>query len=209
MIIHLLPNLWVMIQLLMSLAESSLFRRLNSAYLMLLNARSVSNKSTIIVKFINEGDFNIFLPTETWHTTREDVILTMPSSTFQDQLLSRLELTMKVLRLLFHPFCDIKLSHHQSNTFKSVCFTVTGSATTVVLLLMYRPGLAAVTDTFFNELTSCLYKCQVVVAGEFICHVETSDNHDAVQLMDVVASFECVHHVPMQPTRRDGELSTS
>ena len=41
----------------------------------LLNARSIGNKSTVIESLIEEGAYNVFLLTETWHIASEDVAL--------------------------------------------------------------------------------------------------------------------------------------
>ena len=49
-------------------------------------------------------------------------------------------------------------------TFESVCCTLTGAGSTVAVLLIYRPGSAAVTNCFFKELSTyievlALYEC--------------------------------------------------
>jgi len=46
----------------------------------------------------------------------------------------------------------------------------------VAVLLIYRPGSVVVTDAFFTELSAylevfALYKCQILVAGDFNIHV--------------------------------------
>ena len=94
-------------------------------------------------------------------------------------------------------------------TFESVCFTITGSATTVAVLLLYPPGSAVVTDVFSEELSNCLediapYKCQIVIAGDFNIHMEIADDRHAIALRDLLASFDCIQQVLLQPTHRDG-----
>ena len=90
-------------------------------------------------------------------------------------------------------------------------FTVTTFATTVVVLLLYRPGGVAVRDTFFIELilyleVQAMYKFQLLIAGDFNIHVEATNNHDALKLVDIFASFDGVQHVPLQPTHRGGGI---
>ena len=66
-----------------------------------------------------------------------------------------------------------------------MCFSVTGSDNTVVVLLVYRPGSVQANDSFFDELDKCmkviaLYKCELVVAGDFNIHVERPNDHHAI-----------------------------
>ena len=65
------------------------------------------------------------------------------------------------------------------------------------------------TDKFFIELTSYLevqamYRCLVVVAGDFNIHAEITNDHDAVKLGDVLDSFDFMQHVQLQPTHHHG-----
>ena len=90
-------------------------------------------------------------------------------------------------------------------TFESMCFSVTGSSNTVVVLLIYRPSSILVTDVFFQELSRyleviALYKCQVIAVDDLNIHVEreTADRQ-AVNLQDSLAGFDCVQHVPHTP----------
>ena len=83
-----------------------------------------------------------------------------------------------------------------------------GSSTAVVLLI-YRPGSAAITDVFFTELTKylkvvALYKCQIVIAGDFNIHAEKDNDAAAIRLLDLLNSLNCVQNVPQTPTHRDG-----
>ena len=50
---------------------------------------------------------------------------------------------------------------------------------------IYRPGSAAIADVFFTELTKylevvALYKCQIVIAGDFNIHVEKDNDAAAI-----------------------------
>ena len=83
-----------------------------------------------------------------------------------------------------------------------------GSSTAVVLLI-YRPGSAVITDVFFTELTKYLemvafYKYQIVIAGDFNIHVEKDNDATAIRLLELLNSFDCVQNVPQTPTHRDG-----
>lgn len=93
----------------------------------------------------------------------------------------------------------------QPRSFESMCFTVTSSAATVVVLLLYRPGSSDVTSEFFVEFAKlleslALYKCQIIVAGDFNIHMEDVVNPNTKQLNDILDSFHCTQHVPLTPT---------
>ena len=101
-------------------------------------------------------------------------------------------------------------SSSQATTFESLAFTVGGRSTAAVLLV-YRPGSQQVSDLFFEELTRylevlALYKCQIVIAGDFNIHVERNDDRDAVRLLDLFASFDCTQHVHEPTHARGGTL---
>ena len=77
-----------------------------------------------------------------------------------------------------------------------------------MVLLIYRPGSAAITVVFFTELTKylevvALYKCQIVIAGDFNIHVEKNNDAATMRLLDLPNSFDCVQSVPQTPTHRD------
>ena len=102
-------------------------------------------------------------------------------------------------------------SSSQATTFESLAFTVGGRSTAAVLLV-YRPGSQQVSNLFFEELTRylevlALYKCQIVIAGDFNIHVEKNDDRDAARLLDLFASFDCTQHVHEPTHARGGTLS--
>jgi len=151
----------------------------------LLNAQSVGNSSTSIATTVDESHYDVFLLTETWHTSHEDVALrrcvpagyvcvdvarqtTNPDKQNHGGVAAVISdaLDYRQLPVPFNP-----------TTFESVAFTVGSLDSTVAVLLIYRPGSSAVTDAFFTELSTylevfALYKCQILVAGDFNIHVE-------------------------------------
>ena len=161
--------------------------------------------------------YDVFLLTETWHTTSDDVALrrcvpagyacmdvprpsTEPKRTNHGGVAAIISdaLDFRRLRSPFSP-----------TTFESAAFTVGSHNATVGVLLLYRPGSSAVTETFYSELTEylevfALYKCQIVIAGDFNIHVEKDGDPDATRLQDILASFDCTQHVPLTPTHRGG-----
>jgi len=82
---------------------------------------------------------------------------------------------------------------------------------TIVILLIYRPGSCNVTSDFFNELVKyleslALYKCQIIVAGDFNIHIENPSDPDSKKLDEILASFLCTQHVPSMATRTRGGI---
>ena len=183
----------------------------------LLNAQSVGNSSTAIATTVDEGHYDVFLLTETWHTSHEDVALrccvpagytcldvarptTDPDKQNHGGVAAVISdaLDYRQLPAPFNP-----------TTFESIAFTVGSPDSTVAVLLIYRPGSSAVTDAFFTELSTylevfALYKCQILVAGDFNIHVESAGDADAARLRDLLQSFDCVQQVPLIPTHREG-----
>ena len=49
-----------------------------------------------------------------------------------------------------------------------------------------------------------LYKCQIVVTGDFNIHVERVGDAHSVRLNDIITSFGCVQNVPLVPAQREG-----
>ena len=183
----------------------------------LLNAHSVGNSSTAIATTIDEGQFDVFLLTETWHTTSQDTALRRcvpsgyvcldvprPTTSIDKQNYGGVAAIIsdtRDYRRVSMPF--------EPKTFEMVAFTVGSLDATVAVLLIYRPGSKHVSTAFFKELEACLevfalYKCQIVVAGDFNVHVEKVGDTNASHLQDILDSFDCIQHVPLTPTYRDG-----
>ena len=69
---------------------------------------------------------------------------------------------------------------------------MTSGSNTVIILLVYHTG--PITDTLFEELQTylevvALYKCQIIVAGDFKIHVECLNDKDAVKLNDILLNY--------------------
>jgi len=196
--------------------------KLNSNFISfgLLNAQSVGNKFGTIKTTITEADYDVLLLTETWHTASGDVALRRCIPDGYTCLDVPRPLTSKskvgatnhggVAAIISNKLTCKKIRlPTQPSTFEYLCFSITGSATTVITLLIYRPGSKPPTDAFFADLstaleTVALYKCQIIVAGDFNVRVNLPSDRDAVKLSDILDSFDCTQHVPHVPTHIDG-----
>ena len=90
-----------------------------------------------------------------------------------------------------------------------MCFSVTGFANTVVVLIIYCPSTSPITEHIFLELSwylkvVTLYKCDIVVTGDINIHVEHKTDKHAIRLQELLATFGCVQHGQHIPMQRDG-----
>ena len=81
----------------------------------------------------------------------------------------------------------------------------------ISVLLIYRTGSAPVMEAFFEELTSdmeviALYKCKIIIAGDFNIHVVRDNEAHSVRLNKIIDSFRCVQQVPDVATQREGGM---
>ena len=69
--------------------------------------------------------------------------------------------------------------------------------------------MSTVQAQFFTDLEAvlevvALYKCQVVVAGDFNIRIDRDDDRHATTFQEVLNSFDCVQHVPHEPAHSSG-----
>ena len=161
--------------------------------------------------------YDVFFRTETWHTTSEDIAFrrVVPPDNicidFARPTTTEAKATQGGVATIISSVLRYQIiaPSLKTNTFESVCFTVTGTATTVAVLLPYRPGSVVVTDVFLDELAAyfavlVLYKCQIVIAGDINIHMEITDDRHPMRLRDIIDSFDCIQQVPLQPTHPGG-----
>ena len=65
---------------------------------------------------------------------------------------------------------------------------------------VYRPGSQSVSSLFFYEFVSLLeqislFKCPIVVCGDFNIHVDDTTDLHAVRFLQLLESFACRQHV--------------
>ena len=184
----------------------------------ILNANSVGSKYVTICNEITDRKLDVCLLTETHHSSTRDTSLLRcvpancvlhdvprPSKGANDRNYGGVAAIINS-RLKYH---EIK-SSARAETFESLAFTVSGQST-VAVLLIYRPGSQQVSNLFFDELTRyletlALYKCQIVVAGDLNIHIERKDDTDALRLLDLLSSFDCIQHVQEPTHTRGGTL---
>ena len=187
-----------------------------------INARSVGNKAATLCRALVEEQLDIFVVTETWHENAKSVALKRiapPGFQFieaarpvpPDARSDNVEFCNH--GGLAFVLCDSIKIHKRAfdvsvSTFEYLCGYVTGVDGQFMLLGVYRPGSQAVSDAFLDDLSAVLeqlavYNCPVVVCGDFNIHVDRSDDKHAVQLLQLLQTFDMVQHVT-EPTHIAG-----
>ena len=185
----------------------------------MLLKHSVGNKYTAICGEIIDRSIQVCLLTETWHTAATDTAMRrcIPSgyalydvprpsdgSSQNHGGLAAIVSSVYKYRAITPPYAPA--------TFESMAFTLTGSpSSSTAVLLIYRPGSAMLTNSFFVELTAYLeamsmFKCPLIIAGDFNIHIEDEDGGNARKLMDLLHSFDCSQRVVGQTHRHGGTL---
>jgi len=95
-------------------------------------------------------------------------------------------------------------------TFEYLCGFASVSDKHFVLLGIYRPGSQVLLVAFFDKLSAVLellavYRCPVVVCGDFNMHVDQRDDVHAMRLADLLQSFGGVQHVA-EPTHNTSHI---
>ena len=180
----------------------------------LLNARSITSKSTAISDTIVDRHLDVLALTETWHQSSDDLPLRRcapPGVSIVDApgqssaascgggvaLLCSKRFTVKRLTLAVQP-----------TTFEVLGCSLRSASMSMVYVVIYRSTSQNVSELFFEELTSLLeivatYRCQVVVCGDFNIHVNDPDDQDAQRFAATIESFDFVQSVS-GPTHRAG-----
>jgi hypothetical protein len=88
-------------------------------------------------------------------------------------------------------------------TFEFVCAYLTGSAVTILVVMVYRPGSAALSE--FSDLFKRLsmYASSLIIAADLNIHLDVTSDPATVILLEVLELYSLVQHVT-GPTHRAG-----
>ena len=179
-----------------------------------VNARSAGNKSAILCRTIADEQLDILVITETWHECSGSTVLknvTPPGYQCIDAA-RPIPLDARTDTVDFQNYGGLAFIHRQNvkfqkrsfdatvTTFEYLCVYVSIADGHFILLGVYRPGSQGLTTAFFDELSAIferlmIYKCPVVVCGDFNIHVDKSDDVHTVRLLQLLQTFGCVQHV--------------
>jgi len=160
----------------------------------------------------------VFLLTETWHTASTGTASTCCA-------LARYSIIDKP-----QPVTSTSVANHEgvaavisdyvtyrlipapseAQSFDLMCFSVTSSDVTIVILLLYRPGSSCLTNNFYSELVEyleslALCKCQIIVIGDFNIRTEKSATMTQSKWMTYIqisAGQARIKTTPALPTER-------
>ena len=187
-----------------------------------VNAQSLGNKAPTLCRSIVDEQLDILVVTETWHEKSSSAVLrrvTPPGYRFIDAARpippdTRVD-TVDFQNhggLAFIYRSDVTFQKRSLNcnvtTFEYLCgYAVVGDSR-IVLLGVYRPGSQALSALFFDELSAVFeqlatYRCPLVVCGDFNVHIDKADDVHAVQLLQLLQTFDCIQHVA-EPTHKAG-----
>jgi len=180
----------------------------------LLNARSVTRKSTAISDSVSAEQLDVLAITETWHQTADDlplkrcappgyaIVETSRCNSSASRgggvaLLSSNRFTAKRITLAVQP-----------TTLEVVACSLHSATTSAIYVVVYRSTSQAPSELFYEELTQLLeivatYRCQVIICGDFNIHVNDPSDRDGQRFNELLASFDLVQAVS-GPTHRAG-----
>ena len=80
------------------------------------------------------------------------------------------------------------------SSFEHVCCQITSCDASCAALLIYRPGSATITGTFFDELSDILHNLAtlnvpLIVAGDVNIPLQTVANPNSRRFVDLLATF--------------------
>jgi len=182
-----------------------------------LNIRSVKDHSADVYDIIVDKRLDVLTLTETWHTSNDD--LSLRRSAPPGYSVIGLPRTQPVassatnhggVAVLFRDrFTASRIdTGFVPSEFEALVCSLRSTSTTVIHVVIYRPGTKGATAKFFSDLTELLeivatYQSQIVVSGDFNIHVDDPADRHGRQLLDLLEMFDLRQSV-QQSTHRDG-----
>lgn len=97
------------------------------------------------------------------------------------------------------------------STFEFACGRVTSCGVSRVILLIYRPGSAAICSTFFDEFSDIMdyaatLEVPLIVTGDINIHLERPDDPDSRRFTDILSTYGLTSRVNAATHDRGGWL---
>ena len=175
------------------------------------NACSVSNKSASINHWIADNNLRLAGVMESWHDSLncpELIACAPPGYHFIERARPRSASSDNSMRinhggvvLFYH--CSLharRVMFIDYNTFEFVSAYVTGSGLTILVIVIYRPGSAAVSDKFYDEFSDLLerastYASSLIIIGDLNIHLDIASDSATIKFLDVLDQHSLVQHV--------------
>ena len=183
-----------------------------------LNARKLDNKTAAINDCIRSNRFDIFAITETWHDDANSpcLINSTPSGyKYVEKARPRDAKASTSMDTNYGGICIFIRSRFRASivnlpeykTAEILVVSISSSEFKAILFVIYRPGSAAITSLFFEELADAFERCSgyenLIVVGDVNVHLDCpalSTTKQFVSLLGVYDLLECVQ----QPTHNRG-----
>ena len=184
-----------------------------------MNVHSANDKIDNILAFRREHRLDILLLCESWHDKDSVSIRRLRSDGMRviEEARPRVVHNMStnhggvVMAVTNAARLQSINTGGRRSTFEHICGRITAVDASCVVLLIYRPGSAAVTDLFFVELADVLHRLVVlnvplIVAGDANVHLEQSDDLNSRRFRELLASFGLESRVSTSTHDRGGWL---
>lgn len=179
----------------------------------LQNVRSARNKSASICDSIESLKTDIFIAIEVWHEPNDKALISSITPNGYNSIdKARSVGNRNVNSMTLQNYGGIAIIYRSVfcvqnillsldiTTFEYICCRVKSTSSVFILVAIYRPGSKAVSQKFFNELTTLFeslvtHRCPVIVTGDFNIRVDRPGDSSAVRFAELLASFDLVQHV--------------
>ena len=181
-------------------------RGLGPLSLCLLNARSVGNKSAVLMDYLCDCKADLYAKPEIWLTEDDAAVraeLNLDGYNFLDY--SRQGRCGGGTGLIFRDSLRVKnVDAGEKSSFEFSKWTVTTVSNCIRLFKIYRPPYSdkrkVPTTVFFREFSDflesvLLSKEQILFAGDFNIHVDNPRDSDAIKFADLLESVGLQQHV--------------
>jgi len=176
---------------------------IQSAVFGCLNIRSLLNKFDDVVEVCRDRHIDLLCVTESWHDADSAVLGRLRCSGFNVADRPRLRVDSDNLSVnhggvVVIAAADVALSPIVINDPRPTTFEVL-CVRAVIVVTLYRPGSAAIQQTFFDELAVIFdqvatYQEPIYVAGDFNIRLDRPDNPHADQLRLLAGCYGLVLH---------------
>jgi len=184
-----------------------------------MNVQSANDKSDDILSLRRDRGIDVLLLCETWHDSDSVFIRRLRSDGMRviERARHRLRADMRTNHggVVIAASNSIRLQPINvggpRTTFEHVCGRVSSRGQSCVILVAYRPGSAAVCNTFFDELSDILshlatFDSPVIVAGDFNIHLQRADDPHSHRFVDTLAMYGLQSRVQSVTHDRGGWL---
>jgi hypothetical protein len=186
-----------------------------------VNAGSIGNKFTSVASWIADNQLSVAAVVETWHDSPDDphlIACAPPTHRYLERARPRegskatfSNTNHGGISLFFNKAITGRITKLPAyKSFEVLACYLQGSLLTALVVTLYRPGSAKVTEKFFDELSDLLehtviYAAPLLIFGDFNLHLDDVYLAHTIQFNDILAAHDLIQHVK-QSTHKNGHL---